>query len=142
MRFLDPGAGEITDRLTILALKILFGREAGKEVTHFEAERTSLLAKIRSKTLNGAWFDRVLDLAAVNAALWHCEDEMREWRQLWAPTGPDSTALRGPGEGYKAATALEVVDCAFRIQSLNDQRANLVREINKDAGDSVGQEKL
>jgi hypothetical protein len=128
MRFLDPGAGEITDRLTILALKLLFGREAGKDVLHFESERTSLLAKIRSKTLNGAWFDRVLDLAAVNAALWHCEDEMRRYR--------GSVALR------ETIVYQDVADLAFRIQSLNDQRANLVREINKDAGDSVGQEKL
>jgi hypothetical protein len=127
MRFLDPGAGEITDRLTILALKILFGREAGKDVTHFESERISLLAKIRSKTLNGAWFDKLLDLAAVNAALWHLEDEMREWRGI--------PALHND-------SFPEVVSCAFRIQSLNDQRAALVREINKDAGDSVGQEKL
>jgi hypothetical protein len=129
MRFLDPGAGEITDRLTILALKILFGREAGKEVTHFESERTSLLAKIRSKTLNGAWFDRVLDLAAVNAALWHCEDEMREWRKK-------------PVHLLSSDETVQVSTLAFRIQSLNDQRANLVREINKDAGDAVGQEKL
>jgi hypothetical protein len=87
------------------------------------------LAKIRSKTLNGAWFDRVLDLAAVNAALWHCEDEMREWRKK-------------PVHLLSSDETVQVSTLAFRIQSLNDQRANLVREINKDAGDAVGQEKL
>jgi hypothetical protein len=130
MRLLDPGAGEITDRLTILSLKILFGDQAGKDTTHFKAERTTLLSKIRSKTLNGVWFDKALELAAVNAALWHCEDAMRGFRieageSPLTPTGCAS-----------------VVEVAFRIQSLNDQRAKLVAEINKDAGDSVGQEKL
>lgn len=127
MRLLDPGVGEITDRLTILSLKILFGEQAGKATTHFRAERTSLLAKIRSKDLNGVWFDKVLDLAAVNAALWHCEDAMRDWRN--APMLP-------------AASLQSVADLAFRIQELNDQRAALVQGINKDVGESGGQEKL
>lgn len=126
MRLLDPGTGEITDRLTILSLKILFGEQAGKEVSHFKAERTSLLAKIRSRELNGAWFDKVLELAAVNAALWHCEDDLRACREKTLTPVGDKV----------------VVDLAFLIQSLNDQRAALVGEINKSAGDEKGVEKL
>lgn len=142
MKLVNYGAGELSDRLTILALKILIGSEAGKDVAHFEQERAVLLTQIRSRTLNGVWFEQVLALGAVNAALWHAEDDLRTWREKLRPTGPDSTGLRGPGEGYKAAVVIEVVDLAFRIQALNDARAELIRTINVHAGDEVGREKI
>jgi hypothetical protein len=136
MRLLDPGAGELTDRLTILALKILFGDQAGKDTTHFKAERTSLLTKVRSKTLNGVWFDKMLDLAAVNAALWHKEDDLRVLRE----------EIRAMEAGSQNSSWLSEMahagQIAFQIQSLNDRRAQLVAEINKDAGDAGGQEKI
>jgi hypothetical protein len=141
-RLLNTGPGEWSDRLTILSLKILFGTEQGKDVTHFQTEQTALLQQIRSRTLNGKWFAAYTELAAVNAALWHAEDEMRDWRSRWKPSGPDETGISGPGSGYMEATAMKVVQCAFRVQALNDQRAALVQQINKDAGEMVGMEKL
>lgn len=123
MRLMNPGAGEITDRLTILALKILHGGHAGKDTTHFENERNSLLVQIRTRTLNGSWFEQVLDLAATNAALWEAEDDLRELRE-------NSGSLDAAGR------------LAFRIQELNDRRAAIVETINKQTGELLGEEKL
>ena len=131
MRLVNYGAGEITDRLTILALKILHGKAAGKSVEHFEREQETLLSKIRGRTLNGVWFEQVLGLAAVNAALWTAEDEMRHWRE-------HKPMLDGlPGSITSAA-----LRCAFRIQELNDKRAELVSTINANSGEKDGEEKL
>src|ERR1700676_1554522 len=80
VRLLNWGPGECSDRLTILALKILHGTDAGKDVKHFTDERNALLTDIRARTLNGKWFEAVLELAAVNAALWHAEDRLRMLR--------------------------------------------------------------
>ena len=125
MKLVNYGAGELTDRLTILALKLLFGVEAGKDIAHFKTERTALLGQIRARTLNGIWFERVLDLAAVNGALWHAEDDLREIRS------------HDPNGGLMEAAGR--LGC--RIQGLNDQRATLITQINKDAGDSEAREK-
>lgn len=138
-RLVNPGAGDYADRLTILALKLLFGEQAGKDVTHFRNERNAILPKLLGRD-NGKWLEAYTELAAVNAALWHAEDELRGWRERLAPTPPDSTGLRGPGEGYKAAVAADVVQLAFRIQALNDQRAALIATINQKAGDARPEE--
>lgn len=126
MNLANPGAGDITDRLTILALKRLYGEAEGKDVAHFKNESVTLLVKIRSRTLNGAWFDGVLALAAVNAALWHAEDALREIRSRNQTPG----AMEQAGQ----------IGC--RIQGLNDQRAALVADINKVAGDGEAKDKL
>ena len=125
MRLVNYGAGELSDRLTILSLKLLFGAEAGKDLTAFTAERTVLLSQIRSRTLNGVWFASLLELAAVNAALWHAEDDLRAIR------------LASPELSLAATVAL-----AFRIQMLNDQRATLIEKINKDAGEGGSSDKV
>ena len=123
MRLVNLGAGEITDRLTILALKILYAGQAGKPTEHFETERAALLAMIRSRELSGAWFEQVLSLGATNAALWQAEDALRAFRQTGG--NPDGA-----------------VSIACRIQELNDQRAGLIEAINKLTGDHLGSEKL
>src|SRR3990172_455729 len=69
-RLINPGLGDYTDRLTILALKILFGEAGGKDVAHFRTEQTILLTKIRSRETAGAWLAATFELAAVNAILW------------------------------------------------------------------------
>ena len=131
-RLINPGPGDLSDRLSILALKILFGTEAAKDTKHWETERTVLLSKIRALTLNGAWFDAYTELAAVNAALWHAEDDLREIRN-----GPAFIGMRPVSELSET-----VAELAFRIQVLNDRRADLIGRINKDAGDDRGEEKL
>ena len=127
MRLVNPGAGEISDRLTILTLKILHGVEQEKDTAHFEKERTTLLTMIHSRTLNALWFDAMLELGGINAMLWHAEDDLRILRQQY--------------ERQQLVDTDAVVLIAFRLQRLNDQRAALVQQINKDAGDSVTQEK-
>ncbi len=125
MRLENPGVGEISDRLSILALKVLFGHEQGKDIAHFKAEQGALLSKIRTRTLNGKWFEAYTELAAVNAVLWHAEDTLR--------------ALRNQVPSTIVDVACSV---AFRIQALNDTRAVLIERINKDAGEHLGGEKL
>jgi hypothetical protein len=123
MRLINYGVGEIADRLTILSLKILYGTEAAKDTKHFLDERNALLAQLRSRELNGGWFEHVLELAAVNGRLWQSEDDLRGMR----------TAKLA--DGYAA-------ELAFRIQGLNDRRAELVNLINKVTGEHRGDEKL
>lgn len=137
-RLINPGAGEIADRLTILSLKILFTADRGKDPAHFVAEREGLLSMIRSRTLNGKWFAAVVELAAVNGALWHAEDDLREWRDGVSarPLVPGPDCVFGEND-YE-----QIRQLAFRIQDLNDQRARLVQQINLDAGDTHTQEKL
>lgn len=130
MRLINFGPGEIADRLTILALKVLHGSAAGKAVDHFEKERNALLAQIRSRELSGSWFEHVLELGAVNAALWQAEDLLREYRTT---TGDVLTSTAHLGI---------VKDLAFRIQELNDRRAELIQMINVNTGDHVGAEKI
>jgi len=127
---LNPGAGEITDRLTILALKILHGEAAGKSVQHFVTERNGLLGKLRGRELNGAWFEACLQLGAVNAALWARTDEQRRHLALESGTCFDVRAA---------------AECGCAIMRLNDERARLVRQINVLSGDvpaDAGREKM
>jgi len=125
MRLVNPGVGEVTDRLTILALKILHRGAEGKPTKHFEDERNALLVQIRARTLNGSWFEQVLQLGATNAATWYAEDALRALRDA----RPTDDLLQQAGT------------VAFRIQELNDQRAAVVETINKLAGDHTGSEK-
>jgi len=134
-RLINPGLGDYTDRLTILALKILFGEAGGKDVAHFRTEQTILLTKIRSRETAGAWLAATFELAAVNAILWHAEDEMRRLRLL-----PEPQRAQWAGSG--AMWQQQVADCGMRIQELNDRRAGLIDQINKEAGDVVGAEKV
>jgi hypothetical protein len=141
MRLVNFGAGEIGDRLSILALKILYGREGNQAVTHFEKERAVLLTKIAARTLGGSWFEYYTELATVNAAIWQNEDKLRQLRKeaaIWDK--PDSTGLTG-AEDLKRLTPVALLT-AFRSQELNDRRAELIELINKVAGDGETREKL
>lgn len=125
-RLVNIGVGEIVDRLTILSLKILYSGQADKPIDHFENERTALMVMLRGRTLDGPWFEQVLALSAINGALWRAEDEMRTHRE----------------EGQTTKNRDDIIECAFRIQELNDERARLVETINKATGDHLGSEKL
>lgn len=145
-RLAHPTLGDILDRLTILSLKILHGRAAGKSVTHFEAEYAELFDWFwqRGPHQPGV-FNHALQLAAVNAALWTAEDELRPWQKWWTETGPGSPGS-SPGSsvtrGFNSDTVYIIAGVALRIQQLNDQRADLVARINLLMGGVVGEEKL
>ena len=137
-RLANPGAGDITDRLTVLALKILFGGAAGKDTSYWEKERSQLLPKLPSA---GAFLEHVFSLAAVNAALWHAEDDMRALRAQAATWRTiDSTGLTGREDVTRRHQAAG--ELGFRIQELNDRRAELISLINSAAGDERGEEKV
>src|SRR5204862_3346551 len=104
-RLLDPRLGEIVDRLTILGLKTLHGRQAGKPVAHFETEMQALVARFAGMgPMLGPL--EVTELAAVNGALWQAEDDLRELR----------------ANGVEQSTLVDAGRLAFRMQQLNDER--------------------
>ena len=132
MRLINYGTGEIVDRLTILSLKELYGAQASRDITHFRNERNVLLTQLHARDAYARWYEHGLALHAVNAALWQAEDELRWYRTEF-----------GPIEDRTLAGDLEpVVVCAFRIQALNDRRAELIAAINASVGDPSGQEKI
>ena len=127
-RLTNLGAGDLTDRLTILALKLLHYGAAGKDTKHLQDERNVLLGKLRGRELNGPWFELVLELGAVNAALWAETDKLREFE-------------RGPAEDYTDLHWHAIGSLGISIMRLNDRRAALVDEINKLTGEFLGAEK-
>lgn len=124
-RLVNPGTGELADRYGILTLKILHAPE-GANVDHFRREKSVLETQLRNRS---GWWALGQELAVVNAMLWYAEDELREYRKQDLVT---------PGDLPLSA----VVRCAFRIQSLNDQRAVLIGQINAQCGEDYGPEKL
>src|SRR5678815_5708453 len=141
MSLLNPTVGDLCDRLTILALKRLHGTAAGKDVSHFNREWAGLLTKIHGRTLNGAWFEHLLDLGAVNAELWVLTDDMRTLaEQHRSVTTPDSSGLTGHFSGPRVLEQAGPVGIA--ILRLNDRRAELIQTINELCGDADGREKL
>lgn len=132
-RLINPGTGDYLDRLTILALKLLYGEQAGKETKHFRDERNAILGKVGLKTLD---LEGLTELATVNAALWHAEDQLRDCRNR-----PEAARAEWVGSIAGGKTFLqEVCDLAFRIQALNDRRAALVTALNQKAGDTRPEE--
>src|SRR5258708_2873157 len=131
MRLVDPGPGELSGRLSILALKIAHGTQADKDVTHFVTERNALLVQLRQAAPK-AGIEQFFDLAAVNGMLWYAEDELREHRKSF-----------GFGMGNVIPDeAVVIIKIAFRIQALNDRRADLVRQLNTLSAQDLGPEKL
>ena len=127
MRLVNYGVGEISDRLSILALKLLHGTEAEKDVKHWRDEQNILLPKITTRALGGSWFESYTELAAVNATIWQGEDQLRAYRAM---------------ELAAMINIRAIIDVAFRLQELNDRRAELIEAINKETGDHIGPEKL
>ena len=127
MRLINFGVGEISDRLSILALKLLHGTEAEKDVKHWRDEQNVLLPKITTRALGWSWFVNYTELAAVNATIWQGEDQLRGYRKL----SPSLIEVNCP----------DILSVAFRLQELNDRRAELIEAINKETGDHIGPEK-
>ncbi len=124
-RLHNPGPGEILDRLIILALKSVHGGLRGTPTAHWQEELTELL---RLEDPHNTRLPLLLELAAVNAALWQAEDDIRRLLQA-----EESMGLRGVEPASKIA---------FRIVRLNDRRAELVTLINCNAGVAAQSDKL
>lgn len=128
MRLINTSLGEMADRLSILSLKLLYAALAEKPADHFRREQTLLLAKMRGHQTNGKWFDGYMELATVNGAIWQLQEEMVQYRHLVA---------------VEKETLMTIGRIALRLQDLNFRRAELVRQIDVDAGEGdTGEEKL
>ena len=130
-RLHNPGPGEILDRLSILQLKMLYGVQAGKPIGHFVSEAEALWSLLPGI---GDYAREVIRLTAINAALWHAENDLRDFR-----------GRVGAGDDPKILSAGELIcaaHVAFQIQELNDQRAACIATINRAAGRPEEAEKL
>lgn len=114
-RLIGFGLGEIVDRLTILGLKITHYPDS----TVFATEREQLISMIKPRTADtiGEW----AQLARVNNALWQAEDQIRAYRDRF-------------GE-LNVIDRIDVANLGLACQSLNDERAELIRAINESQGD-------
>lgn len=131
MKLINFGAGEIVDRLTILSLKLHHADAAGRPTDHFRNEQVSLLAKLKAGNGIAGYVEELLELATVNGLLWQAEDELRDWRRQFKELA-----------GLSGEATAEAAGAAFRIQALNDRRAQLVEAINLKTGEHRGAEKL
>lgn len=132
----NPGPGEILDRLSILALKLTYGAQAGRDLTHWQEERDALWQQLTESWGSVHVGHAYVDLASVNAALWQAEEEIRRLRAL--PEGARAQWTGGLGNVWTVAVAM----VAMHIANLNDSRADLVALINREAGLDRPQEKL
>lgn len=115
---LDPGLGDLLDRLTILLLKIKYGQRLKRPVEHFEVEYKAVRDRIG--TFNGHYREESRDrLLELNEGIWLATDQFRQ-----ATTN-----------AQKAALGMKMVD-------LNDRRASLIRVLNQAGGDTRPPEKV
>jgi hypothetical protein len=128
-RLVNPGAGEIFDRLTILQLKQSYAAEQGRDTGHWKTEAAALLVKVQARALSGVTLEQILELSTVNALIWHAEDDLRAWRI------PSDRV-------YTTADLDQIRILAFRLQRVNDRRAQLVTMINCNIGDDAPKEKV
>jgi hypothetical protein len=143
MRLINYGAGEIADRLTILSLKLHHAERDNKPLDHFRNEYTALLTKLKAGNGISGYVEALLELATVNGRLWDAEDELRAFRNDPPREGIPMTGSMGPyGIPGSHKHWVDVATCAFKIQTLNDRRAELVAEINTQTGEHRGPEKL
>ena len=122
MRFLDPDAGEMLDRLSVLARK----RLEKPEREHFKEEESALLAHWGERLISKEFLPKALRLAAANAAIWECENAIREARRRLLS---------------ETATLGDLGHLAIRLQSMNEERARLVQFFNERLGQGAVEEK-
>jgi hypothetical protein len=132
LRFLDPDAGEMLDRLSVLARK----RLEKPDRAHFEEEERALIAHwgARTMVLNAQMLPQVLRLAAVNMAIWETETDIRCARQ-------DEAEQRGAEHSKYNNTLCYLGVLAMRLQRMNEERARLVQFFNEKLGMGAVEEK-
>lgn len=123
MRVMNPGPGEVMDRLSILYRKIL---EGGEKAKHLEDERDDLWAELGRWNQNAKMPSNIqgltwmLLLSAVNGAIWERENMLRRLRDKEVEDDIVFSALAGT--------------VAMKNQELNDKRNALIVEINSIYG--------
>lgn len=126
-RLLNPGVGELIDRLSILRLKILHSTE---HQTHFETEKAqiSMLLDRMGLPTDEHLLQVCERLHLSNARLWQFEDQMAKYvrtQRQWDGTDP-----------------YVVAELGVEIWKMNRTRNAFIREINERAGTYTGPEKL
>lgn len=122
MRLINPGPGELIDRETILQLKINAATDAGKPASHFLAELEAIQKLSRPFRRSGEeWEAWLLSMTNINIRVWQAIDNLRA-------TGTDDFRAAA----YWGREALYG----------NDDRAQLIHEINAACGVESGREKL
>lgn len=107
MSLLKPGLGDVTDRASIVARKMIERPDRGDFAFEFKE-------LCEQQALPPSCFV----LCALNAAIWQREDRLREIQHL-ASTKADGSDI-----------ALLGWSVAIEIQRLNDRRAALIAELN------------
>lgn len=121
MSLLNPGPGDLLDRLSVLELKILYSIARENPIEHFVVERDMILLKLNSGYPTGklvSVLDQILRLAAINGLIWQMIEKTRRVKRLPA-------------------------NHATKLQELNDGRQALVEGIHKTVtGENRSEEKL
>lgn len=123
MGLLAPSPGEVVDRQTILELKIAAAKKKNVAVHAFNEEFDQLQGYLERNSLTSAsaeYGSLYNQLKGVNTQLWNIEDEIR-------------LIIREAGDpsGLSADQKVQVCKISFDIPRLNDQRSELVQQINK-----------
>lgn len=130
MRLLNPDPGEILDRLTILARKIV----ERPEREDFKVEEKAL---VNALSVGCRELPMMFALAAVNAALWQGEDELRKLRaEKEDAEGDLDCGDHGTHAVYESGKV------GLRLQSLNDQRSSLIQQLTVAFGGEAREEKI
>jgi len=128
MRVVNPGPGELYDRLSILALKVQYGKEKNIDVSDWEQEEYEVLCAISAHftvdsskiKVSGSKDNLQLvgELNAVNKNVWVAIDQQREYQKVDLHSASEPT-LR------------EIARLGLYVMEMNDVRAKLIGEINE-----------
>lgn len=125
MRLINPSAGEILDRLTILQLKIDYAKAERKPIEHFLTEQKLCKAAFAAIALPDGYDSQlkswVKQLSTVNSRLWTGIDQIRMtswWR------------------------VVRLARLSKKVQYLNEIRAELVHLVDAWVSPNAGKEKL
>lgn len=133
-RLLNPGVGELVDRLTILHLKC-DRAPLNADPSHFHAERADIQMRLDKHVAahpeipDGRLAEKVKELQEINARIWDMEDQM-------------AVHARRPFIVLDARKALIVGELGIKIWQANQLRNVTIQEINELAGTVRGPEKL
>ena len=123
MLLIRPTPGACVDRQTILRLKMEEAARTGVDARHFAEEHKALQVYLEENWFSSGqpdWTEEFAactsELARVNQALWHLEDEIRHLKSL------------APEERQPKTERL--VTIALAIPELNDERARIVSKID------------
>lgn len=125
MRLLNPDPGEILDRLTILARKIV----ERPEREDFKSEEKAL---VNALTIGCKELPVMFALAAVNAALWEEENILRRLREY----------TRNYAFDMYTPALVATAKTGIRLQTLNDQRSELIKQLTVAFGGEAREEKI